>query len=389
MVEILFPTDIKTDLLIDYSYHENRYGFRLSDSEIRDYLAHRQVWEDFLQTGEPGCWVIESNVQLQISAKELQETTEELSEEKELDLFYPYGEESETNGRTLLNPNRVEAHRREPYLLGYKWGNSIYYLTRKGATKLLQMDTIQDRLDNVLLDKSLQGNLETSFAIVEWLQKEQNIDQTEWPERIQNMAQFVLSHCSWTEERKCKVRLLLRTLSELSQSSGIPLILQAGTHLGYVRMGGILPWDDDVDFGIEEKHIATFLELLTSCTGIKYRKILEVASNTYYYKIWLENGEPIEGHDYTFPFIDLWMYNVIGNDFVFWNGMTCPHSALYPLEKIVFEGFQFQMVGNTEEVLDSRYVDWRTMIRIYPWNHRLEKVATPWYDYPISLLNYM
>ena len=47
------------------------------------------------------------------------------------------------------------------------------------------------------------------------------------------------------------------------------------------------------------------------------------------------------------------------------------------------------MVGNTEEVLDSRYVDWRTMIRIYPWNHRLEKVATPWYDYPMSLLNYM
>lgn len=166
VVEIHFPTDIKTDLPIDYSYHENRYGFRLSNSEIRDYLAHRQVWEDFLQTGEPGCWVIESNVQLQISAKELQETTEELSEEKELDLFFPYEGGHGMNGLDLLNSNYAEHHKHEPYLLGYKWGNSIYYLTRKGTTKLLQMDTIQDRLDNVLLDKSLQGDLVTYFAIV-------------------------------------------------------------------------------------------------------------------------------------------------------------------------------------------------------------------------------
>ena len=389
MVEIHFPRDIKTDLLIDYSYHENRYGFRLSDSEIRDYLAHRQVWEDFLQTGEPGCWVIESNVQLQISAKELTDIAEKFSTEENLDLFFPYERLKKESGIHLQNPNRAERRKREPFFLGYKWGNSIYFLTQKGAINLLQSKVIEDRLDNHIICKTAQDQLEVYCAQVSWLKKELDIDFTEWPERIQNMAQFVLSHCSWTEERKRKVRLLLRTLSELSQSSGIPLILQAGTHLGYVRMGGILPWDDDVDLGIEEKHVATFLELLTSYTGIKYRKILEVASNTYYYKIWLENGESIEGHDYTFPFIDLWMYNVTGNDFVFWNGMTCPHSALYPLEKIVFEGFQFQMVGNTEEVLDSRYVDWRTMIRIYPWNHRLEKVATPWYDYPMSLLNYM
>ena len=390
MVEIHFPTDIKTDLPIDYSYHENRYGFRLSDSEIRDYLAHRQVWEDFLQTGKPCCWVIESNVQLQISTNKLIETATEFSCNQDADLFFPYeGEIEKINGTTLLNFNEIEIRKHEPYLLGYKWGNSIYCLTRKGAIALLEISTIQDRLDNIWADMAFTEKLHTYFSTVKWFHKRYDIDQTEWPERIQNMAQFVLSHCSWTEERKRKVRLLLRTLSELSQSSGIPLILQAGTHLGYVRMGGILPWDDDVDLGIEEKHVATFLELLTSYTGIKYRKILEVASNTYYYKIWLENGESIEGHDYTFPFIDLWMYNVTGNDFVFWNGMTCPHSALYPLEKIVFEGFQFQMVGNTEEVLDSRYVDWRTMIRIYPWNHRLEKVATPWYDYPMSLLNYM
>lgn len=124
----------------------------------------------------------------------------------------------------------------------------------------------------------------------------------------------------------------MRTLSELSQSSGIPLILQAGTHLGYVRMGGILPWDDDVD---------------------------------------------------------LWVYNVVGNDFVFWNKIVCPNSALYPLENIHFEGFVFQQPGNTEEVLNSRYVDWKTMIRVYPWIHRLEQGGNPMFDYPITILNYM
>ena len=95
MVEIHFPTDIKTDLPIDYSYHENRYGFRLSDSEIRDYLAHRQVWEDFLQTGKPCCWVIESNVQLQISTNKLIETATEFSCNQDADLFFPYEGEIE------------------------------------------------------------------------------------------------------------------------------------------------------------------------------------------------------------------------------------------------------------------------------------------------------
>lgn len=203
------------------------------------------------------------------------------------------------------------------------------------------------------------------------------------------MAQFVLSHCSWTEERKRKVRLLLRTLSELSQSSGIPLILQAGTHLGYVRMGGILPWDDDVDLGIEEKHLSTFLALLNQYNSLKWRKILELSSRTYYYKIWSEEGETIDGYDYTFPFIDLWVYNVVGNDFVFWNKIVCPNSALYPLENIHFEGFVFQQPGNTEEVLNSRYVDWKTMIRVYPWIHRLEQGGNPMFDYPITILNYM
>lgn len=145
-----------------------------------------------------------------------------------------------------------------------------------------------------------------------------------------------------------------------------------------------MPWDDDIDIGIEESKINLFIEKLEKYDDLCINKYIESRTNIHYYKIWCKNGELIKGYDYTFPFIDLWVYNKIGSDIIFKNGIICPNSSIQNFMDVIFEGSIFQIVSNSLEVLDSRYSDWRNHIHIYCYSHRLETSVRHFICIPIQ-----
>ena len=383
--EIDYKKLLNADLPIDTNFHQETYGFPLSHSEIANFIQHREIWKMFLDSSEPYCLIVESNVSANLSVSDILLTINDLP--SDWDLFFPYDtfqyiKKLNGAGLKLLNPNTKEIRSREPYLLRQKWGNSIYFLSKSGAQKLLEIDSIKDRLDNEIVQMSLLDKINLFIAEVEWFHYRQ-IDWKEWLDRNKNIWDAILALSPWTHERKIRIRGLLSLISIIGQKLKIKLVLQAGTHLGYIQHGGIMPWDDDTDIGIEEMHIDFFIKEIAKYEHIVIREVLEGWTNTKYYKIWDKRGENIEGHDHTFPFVDLWLYQENGNDLVFKNGIICPNSAKYPLEKVEFEGSTFFIPANSIEVLDSRYTSWKRKIIVYSWSHRLEKPHFPHYSVPI------
>ena len=367
-------------LTFDIDYHKQLYGFSLSQQEINNYLSHYKIWNYFLDTGKDFCMIIESNVEVRIEKLILKELIKSLP--NDTDIFFPYNRiESYKSGKkrvqSMMNSNIFELYNRELYAEGInKWGNSIYILSKQGAKKLTEIRHIKDRLDNTIFILSLDNILNLYYDEVPWF-KEDFIDWKEWPERNQIMWKELLSLTPWDEMSKKMAQNLLKAISELALKYDIKLILQGGTHLGYIQHNGIMLWDDDIDIGIAEESLDLFFEKLDSLENICFGTFTEKMTNTTYYKIWSKKGTPIEGYKYTFPFIDLWVYNVVYPDFIFKNGIICPNSAKYELNKVIFEGAYYYTTGNSLEVLDSRYSSWRDEIRVYPYSHKLERGYFP------------
>jgi len=121
-----------------------------------------------------------------------------------------------------------------------------------------------------------------------------------------------------------------------------------------------------------ENRLRTFLNKLSTVDDICYGEVIEELTGIPFYKIWNRNGELIDKYHYTFPFVDLWLFNRKGNDLVFRNGIICPGSAAQDPVEVTFEGAKFKLPYNSIEVLDARYRDWKKKIRVYTWSHYYE-----------------
>jgi hypothetical protein len=71
---------------------------------------------------------------------------------------------------------------------------------------------------------------------VEWLDYGK-IKQPEFADRKQLIWEAICNGGSWTALRKNRVRRLLNVMSDVAEELAIDLILERGSHLGYVRHG--------------------------------------------------------------------------------------------------------------------------------------------------------
>jgi len=364
------------DIKLDMSWHLEKYGFSLSNTEVLIYNAHYNIWKHFKDQDEEWCMVIDNSVKLEYSPnfnmieKELRKT--------DWDIFFPY-EYSDTSRNALakkkiLNNNIRENADYEPYLLGRKWGNSIYFIRKDGINKLLSIEFISQNVEDEILLLSMENNLNVYCRRNSWFKYENQIEILNH-DRENEILKSIHSINVWSYDNLFKIRKLLAILSHVSLTLKIDLVLQGGTHLGYVRHGGLMPWDDDVDLGIEEKSTESFFKVLKEYPNIELGIFVEPRTNKPYYKVWFRNGQDIEGYSYKFPFVDIWMYNIVGKDLIFLNGIICPNSASKDFIKVIFEKSTFKIPHNSLECLDTRYKDWRTTIRVYSWSHRNEKIG--------------
>lgn len=362
-------------LSVNNEHHIDLYGFKLSETEVEIFKRHREAWQCLIDSDDDYALILENNVDfytLHIDKRDIRALP------KGWHVFFPYNMQeivmSKTEKPNILNENVREQIDVDPFLTGVEWGSSFYFISKKGAHKLLRnIYEIKQRVEDEIIDQSLNGLLTVFISNCEWMDISK-IHPKQHADRLRNIRDAVFNYNTWDLTARSGIRKLLEHVSEISISLDIPLLLQGGTHLGYVRHGTIMGWDDDVDLGIEECRFKEFSEEVQS-NGYHITRCIEQRTNTVFFKIWCEDGIQIKGFDYKFPLIDLWLYNTIGDDIVFNNGIICPNSASAPFESIIFEGSRFFIPYNSLEILDSRYKDWRTTIRIYSLSHA-EEAAT-------------
>ena len=64
-----------------------------------------------------------------------------------------------------------------------------------------------------------------------------------------------------------------RAFDDLCRKHNIPYYMLGGTMLGAVRHGGIIPWDDDLDFGVPREFFDRLKQVLSDELPDPYRVV--------------------------------------------------------------------------------------------------------------------
>ncbi|MBZ4187683.1 LicD family protein [Niabella beijingensis] len=363
------------EVTVDQTWHLRKYGFKLSKTEIDIVRLHRRAWEMLMESGDNWAIVIENSAILE-SVIDFDELIEHLHT-FDWDVCFPFKSEEILNScdelaeKQILNVNTREDNDYESYFLGRKWLSCVYLISQKFVKSINLCGEISRNIEDELIILPLLFKLNVFSIMVSWfdVKKQQQIINRD---RENEIFLAITKNDTWTERGLSDVRRLLVILGEVAKQNKIDLLLQGGTHLAYIRHGEIMAWDDDIDLGIQEDRLNDFLNLIDKINGVSWGRFVEGWSKKPFYKIWLIESPKIRDLNYSFPYIDLWVYNVSGSDVVFLNGIVCPNSMLQPFLEVNFEGAPLKIPANTFECLDARYKDWKSLIRVYSWKHSLE-----------------
>lgn len=85
------------------------------------------------------------------------------------------------------------------------------------------------------------------------------------------------------EEYKKTITRILKYLDDICKKENISYSLFAGSLIGAVREGGIIPWDDDIDIILDPKNLEKLKRILTKNSNTRYKLLTNDTEETYYY----------------------------------------------------------------------------------------------------------
>lgn len=147
-----------------------------------------------------------------------------------------------------------------------------------------------------------------------------------------------------------------------------------GTLLGCLRENGLIPWDDDLDFGLLPKDFKKVKEIQNEITQLGYK--IEVHPSIF--KIFIQNEWHTEDKRVIgTPTLDLFVYNerkikhkkmkerfialMDDDDYKRWPFARHKKADLFPLKKMKFGPLELWCPNNGVPYCDLLYPNWKTV----------------------------
>lgn len=202
------------------------------------------------------------------------------------------------------------------------------------------------------LDEKTVYNLARRFGYryISFKEEELNeaIDLTQ--NALSSMPKYSSQIASLTKESSLEIYELLKKVDQIFTKQNIKYWATAGTLLGALRHGGLIPWDDDLDICI----IDTDENKLNELKNLLEAEGLEIQFWKDIYKIYPKNGIAIEDirnngelFPFKYPFIDVFVVTL---------EKTCEHEDVYVHKSPIFysvfnnEKYTFSQIENLQRI---------------------------------------
>jgi len=170
---------------------------------------------------------------------------------------------------------------------------------------------------------------------------------------------------------------LMNDVHKLLTHFGIDYWVDGGSVLGVVRHGGIIPWDDDIDIGILKKDVKKLL----SIEKVLKKAGFSIVKVWFGYKIFYSDRKYIEGFNYSFPFLDVFVFDKIDGKYRLfykrardmWPKEAWDEDELFPVKEYKFGEIKVLGPAKTKDYLDRMYgKDWNK-IAYRQYDHEKEE----------------